>query len=58
METWDRCSPSEMFLQKGVLKTCSKFAGEHPYEWFESTYIKLNQDKFLLLNSGYKYKNV
>ena len=32
-----------MFLQKGVPKICSKFTGEHPYEWFESSSMKLNQ---------------
>ena len=26
----DRSSPQEVFLRKGVLKICSKFAGEHP----------------------------
>ena len=25
-----RSSPSEVFLEKGVLKICSKFTGEHP----------------------------
>ena len=25
-----RSSPSEVFLGKGALKTCSKFTGEHP----------------------------
>ena len=26
----DRSSPPEVFLQKGILKICSKFTGEHP----------------------------
>ena len=26
----DRSSPSDMFLEKGVVKICSKFTGEHP----------------------------
>ena len=26
----DRRSPPEVFLEKGVLKICSKFTGEHP----------------------------
>ena len=26
----NRSSPPKMFLQKGVLKICSKFLGEHP----------------------------
>ena len=25
-----RNSPPEVFFEKGVLKTCSKFTGEHP----------------------------
>ena len=25
-----RSSPPELFLEKGVLKTCSKFTGKHP----------------------------
>ena len=25
-----RSSPSKMFFEKGILKICSKFAGEHP----------------------------
>ena len=28
----DKCSPPEVFLGKGVLKICSKFTGEHPYQ--------------------------
>ena len=28
----NRSSPSEMFLEKGVLKICRKFIGEHPYQ--------------------------
>ena len=27
-----RGSPPEVFLGKGVLKICSKFTGEHPYQ--------------------------
>ena len=29
-EMWTRSSQPEMFLEKGVLKICSKFTGEHP----------------------------
>ena len=27
----NRHSPSKLFFQKGALKTCRKFTGEHPY---------------------------
>ena len=39
---WDRSSRSEVFLGKGVLKTCSKYAGEHPCQSVIS--IKLQSD--------------
>ena len=28
---WFRVSPLEVFVQKNILKMCSKFTGEHPY---------------------------
>ena len=39
---WDRSSRSEVFLVKGVLKTCSKYTGEHPRQSVIS--IKLQSD--------------
>ena len=34
-----RSSPSEMLLQKGVPKMCSKFTGEHPCR-YKATLLK------------------
>ena len=37
---WSRSSHPEVFLEKGVLKICSKFTGKHP--WRSVISIKLN----------------
>ena len=41
-----RFSPPELFLRKGVVKICSKFLGEHPYQStipikLQSTFIEI-----------------
>ena len=36
-----RSSHPKVFLEKGVLKLCSKFTGEHPYRSVISNFIKI-----------------
>ena len=43
-----RSSPPEVFLQKGVLKICSKFTGEHPCQSAISTKLLCNFIKIAL----------
>ena len=43
-----RSSHPEVFLGKGILKTCSKFTGEHPYCFTEVKIWHDSQKSFLL----------
>ena len=43
-----RSSPPEMFLGKGVLTTCSKCTGEHPYQSVISIKLQSNFIKIKL----------
>ena len=41
-------------MNDGVIETYSNLANE----WFESNYMKLNQEKYHLLVSGHKQENI
>ena len=45
-----RSSHQEVFLRKGVLKICSKFTGEHPYQSVISIKLLCNFIKIALLH--------
>ena len=52
-----RRSPPEVFSGKGVLKKCSKFTGEHPYQIMVSIKLLCNFTE-ITLRSGYSPVNL
>ena len=48
-----RSSPPEVFLEKGVLKICSKFTGEHPCQTVISLKLQSNFNEITLRHGHY-----